>query len=193
MNSGQQTSHGQEPSGASPGVNVPVPPTVSYTAFVDESRALGVRTGMGKLYGYGAVVVPTAWMPTLAYWMDYGRAQHGIAPGEELKWSPKKAAQPSQHALGTPGREPLQRSLLAFARAAGAFSVAVICAAKGRPPTPQELAVLLGWQDGTPVAQALGRLIQTGWLVQTPHGLLRVGPAYEQHLVGAANASNARP
>ncbi len=59
---------------------------------------------------------------------------------------------------------------------------------KGRPPTPQELAHLLGWQDGTPVTQALGRLIQTGWLVQTPHGLLRVGPAYEQHLADAAAA-----
>ncbi|MGA4846581.1 hypothetical protein ACOBQB_10035 [Streptomyces sp. G5(2025)] len=62
---------------------------------------------------------------------------------------------------------------------------------KGRPPTVQELAGLLGWQDGTPVTQALGRLIQTGWLVQTPHGLLRVGPAYEKHLAGAAKVLDA--
>lgn len=128
MNSGQQAVYGQQPSGATAGVNVPVvPPTVSYTAFVDESSVEGVRTAMGKLYGYAAVVVPTAWMPTLASWMDWARAQHGIDPGEELKWSPKKARQPSQHALGTLGREPLQRDLLAAARAAGAFSVAVIC------------------------------------------------------------------
>ena len=53
---------------------------------------------------------------------------------------------------------------------------------KGRPPTPEELAQILGWQDGTPVTQAFRRLIQTRWLTQTDEGLLRVGPAYEQHV-----------
>ncbi|WP_327686582.1 hypothetical protein [Streptomyces sp. NBC_00467] len=57
---------------------------------------------------------------------------------------------------------------------------------KGRPPTPEELAQLLGWQDGTPVTQAFGRLIQTRWLTQTDGGHLRAGPAYEQHLASAA-------
>lgn len=56
---------------------------------------------------------------------------------------------------------------------------------KGRPPTPEELAQLLGWQDGTPVNQAFRRLIQTRWLTQTDGGRLRAGPAYEQHLASA--------
>ncbi|MFB6517294.1 hypothetical protein [Streptomyces sp. NPDC056401] len=64
---------------------------------------------------------------------------------------------------------------------------------KRRPPGPKELAVILGWQDGTPVSQALGRLVQTGWLVQTEQGLLRVGPAYEQHLARAGRVSNGTP
>ncbi|MFE6127547.1 hypothetical protein ACFQ6Q_04625 [Streptomyces sp. NPDC056437] len=64
-------------------------------------------------------------------------------------------------------------------------------ASRGRPATSEELAHVLGWQDGTPVSQAFRLLVQTRWLAQTDEGLLHIGPAYKQHLAAAVMETGA--
>jgi hypothetical protein len=60
--------------------------------FADDSAQTSARRGMGKLVAFGGVLVPSDRLKSLGNGIDQICLAHGIPPGEEIKWSPRKGS-----------------------------------------------------------------------------------------------------
>ncbi|QEO15844.1 DUF3800 domain-containing protein [Agromyces intestinalis] len=56
-------------------------------AFGDDTKQAGLRTGMGKLLGLGAVIFPESQLRPFSSSMKALRTEHGIPANVEFKWS----------------------------------------------------------------------------------------------------------
>lgn len=97
-----------------------------YAFFADDSAYKGARKGMGRLLGFGGVLVPANALRQLESAVDELARRHGLPSGEEVKWSPRKGTWIYEN-LKESARVACYREMLAAARDLECKAVVTIC------------------------------------------------------------------
>ncbi|WP_284740518.1 DUF3800 domain-containing protein [Amycolatopsis sp. RTGN1] len=117
-----------------------------WLVLCDDSEQLNPsRAGLGHLVGLGAVLFPEETVALYSTRIKAARAELGVPPIAEIKWSPKSGSW-FKTAEGRPVRAELQRRMIDAAVEAGARSISVVWA-RGRLEweIPRVRAMVLGF------------------------------------------------
>lgn len=97
-----------------------------YAFFADDSAQNSARRGMGRLLAFGGVLVPATTLRQLENAVEDLARKHGLPPGEEIKWSPRRGSWIYEN-LKDKARIDCYREVLIAARDLECKAVVAVC------------------------------------------------------------------